>query len=96
MQIAIFIALLVIIFLIAPWLISLVLLAVSVYGLIIASAAIIAACIVVTLTFWAILKPSKNQPKAININGERKACKNCFVEIEIYATECAHCGHTQQ
>lgn len=96
MPIAIFIVLLLILFVLAPWLLSV---AAAIAALISVPVMIGIACGAVALVgmvlwvfFSELYKGSRSPQPVTDLPGERKACQHCQLEIPVSEHHCRHCG----
>lgn len=92
MQVAILIVLVLIAVIIAPWLIGVAITAVAVYGIYLVAAAALAGVAFVIAVVWVLATEKGRREKPEEIQGERKACKYCQVEMAASAIRCKNCG----
>lgn len=96
MQVAILIVLVLIAVIIAPWLIGVAIAAVAVYGIyLVAAAALAGVAFVIAFVIavvWVLATEKGRRERPEEIQGERKACKYCQVEMAASAIRCKNCG----
>lgn len=91
-QIAILCVLVVIAVLLAPWLLAVIATAVALYGIYLVAAAAVFAVVFVVALMWFLFTGSRRRDAPQHINGDRKACRQCQVEIAATARRCSNCG----
>lgn len=92
MQLAIFIVLILIAVLIAPWLIGVAVAAAAAYGIYLITAAALTGVVFVIAVIWLLATVKSRREGPEEIHGERKACKHCQVEMPASAIQCKNCG----
>lgn len=98
MQLAILLVLILIAVLIAPWLLGVIAIAVSLYGTYIVIGAVITAAVLIATLVWFFFTSAlegRRREKPEIIIGERKACRVCQSEMAASATKCQNCNQTE-
>lgn len=98
MQLAILLILILITVLIAPWLLGVIAIAASLYGVYLVAAAVITAIAFIVAIIWFFFTGSfgdKRESKPEIIIGKRKSCKFCQAEMAVSTTKCRNCGQTE-
>lgn len=92
-QIAILAVLVLIAFILAPWLIAVVVAAAVTYGAALVVAGLIACAAIPVILVWVLYKDSRRRKgaQAAPLEGPRKACPGCQSEIPAGAAMCQAC-----
>ena len=92
-QIAILAVLVLIAFILAPWLIAVVVAAAVTYGAALVVAGLIACAAIPIILAWVLYKDSRRRKgtEAAPLEGPRKPCPGCQSEISVTTTMCPAC-----
>lgn len=93
MQLAILIVLIFISVLMAPWLLGVIAAFAAIYGIYLVTFFIISFTAFLVILVLIAVRWRKKPETVTEINGERKRCNSCQVEVSVHTKICNNCGY---